>query len=39
LAIASLQFLLAALANLRSSDKVFLAPHVLETDEVDMPTI
>ncbi len=39
LAIAALQFVLAALANLRSSDDVFLAPRVRETDDVDMPTI
>lgn len=39
LAIASLQFMLAALANLRSTDNVFLAPDVLDTDEVDMPSI
>lgn len=39
LAIAALQFLLASFANLRSTSSVFLAPNVLETDEVDMPTI
>lgn len=41
LCIAALQFVLAAWANLRSrSDSdVFLAPHVRETDEVDMPTV
>lgn len=39
LAIASLQFMLAAIANLRSADGVFLAPHVRDTDQVDMPTI
>lgn len=39
LSLASLQFLLAALVNLRAPDDVYLAPRVRETDEVDMPTI
>jgi len=39
LAIAALQFLLASIANLRSTTGVFLAPNVLDTDKVDMPTI
>jgi TRAP-type C4-dicarboxylate transport system permease small subunit len=39
LCIAALQFVLAAWANLRSRSDVFLAPHVRETDDVDMPTV
>ena len=39
LAIAALEFLLTAIANLRSTGDVFLSPSVRDTDEVDMPTI
>jgi TRAP-type C4-dicarboxylate transport system permease small subunit len=39
LAIAALEFLMAAIANLRSTTGVFLSPTVLDTDKVDMPTL
>ena len=39
LGIASLQFVLAAIANLRSKEDAYLAQHVREQDDVDMPTV
>ena len=39
LGIAALQFVLAAIANLRSKEDAYLAQHVREQDDVDMPTV